>query len=257
MSLSKSNTGKSLTSPSNYSSAQPIPSPSSFESTRPSLTGPSHSQPAPRKAQGSRKQHRNQRRPSANDRPDPVLDEYLTMAEFNRAAANRRGQTSITHLLDYSAPRSYLGHSHSHHSNARSYRRNTNWGSSSGHYVADKSRFVHANYRFVVSPETTYANHLADADVRLDWANIMQVIASTESQAASCPICLSEPVAPRMAKCGHIFCLPCVIRFMNSSSSDDEVKTGRGARWKKCPICEDSVYLHEIRPLKFRMIASV
>lgn len=164
-----------------------------------------------------------------------------------RNASGRRGQTSITHLLNYSMPRPYQDHN----SFSRSYRRNPTWGPGSGYHAADKARYVHANYRFVVTPDASYAKHAADADIHLDWNNVMQVIASTESQAASCPICLSEPVAPRMAKCGHIFCLPCIIRFMNSSSSDDEAKSGKGARWKKCPICEDSIYLHEIRPVRF------
>ncbi|KAF4504023.1 hypothetical protein G6O67_008644 [Ophiocordyceps sinensis] len=138
---------------------------------------------------------------------------------------------------------------HDHH--ARSYRRYPTWGPGSGYHAADKSRYVHANYRFVVSPQGTYSTHAADADLSLDWSNVMQIIASAESQSASCPICLSEPVAPRMAKCGHIFCLACLIRFVNSSSGADELKSSRGARWKKCPICEDSIYLHEVRPVRF------
>ncbi|KEY66747.1 hypothetical protein S7711_06793 [Stachybotrys chartarum IBT 7711] len=241
-----SSSGKSLTIPSNYSSsAQPVSTPSTVEfSRRPSQVGPAHPQHAPRKGQGSRKQHRNQRRAGDGERANPALDDYFAMAEI-RAATSRRGQTSITHLLDYSTPRHYYDHNH----HSRSYRRNPTWGPGSGSYAADKSRYVHANYRFVVSPETTYPKHSADADLYLDWGNVMQVIASTESQAASCPICLSEPVAPRMAKCGHIFCLPCMIRFMNSNSGDD--KSGKGARWKKCPICEDGVYLHELRPVRF------
>ncbi|CRK36016.1 hypothetical protein BN1723_020391, partial [Verticillium longisporum] len=101
-----------------------------------------------------------------------------------------------------------------------------------------KARYVHANYRFVVSPEGSYATQAVDADEHLQWGDVLQILASAESQATSCPICLSEPVAPRMAKCGHIFCLPCLIRFM--SASDDDAKNNRGARWKKCPICEDS-----------------
>lgn len=196
----------------------------------------------------SRKQHRNQRRPGVGERSDSNLDHDDAMAEL-RAVRNpnsRRGQTSITHLLNYSAPRPYVDH----HS-VRSYRRNPTWGSGSGYHAADKARYVHANYRFVVSPEGAYEKHEVDADAHLDWNSVMQVIASSESQATSCPICLSEPVAPRMAKCGHIFCLPCMIRFQNSVSSEDEAKSGRGLRWKKCPICEDTIYLHEIRPVRF------
>ena len=165
-----------------------------------------------------------------------------------RNPSSRRGQTSITHLLNYTAPRSF----HQNHlHNPRSYRRNPTWGLGSGHHAADKSRYVHANYRFIVSPEGNYSKHASDADLFLDWSEVLQIIASSESQAASCPICLDEPVAPRMAKCGHIFCLPCLIRFMQSNSSDEDHKAGRGARWKKCPICDDTVYLHEVRPVRF------
>ncbi|PFH55967.1 hypothetical protein XA68_17317 [Ophiocordyceps unilateralis] len=242
--------GKSLPSSSSHPAAiQAGPSTSSFETARrPNQPGLGTSQPAPRKGQGARKQHKNQRRPGAGPRPNSHLDEDDAMAEM-RALTNpssRRGQTSITHLLSYTSPRSFLSQGHYHHS--RSYRRHLTWGL--GH-AADKSRYVHANYRFVVSPVATYSNHAADADVLLDWLNVMQIVASAESQSALCPICLSEPVAPRMAKCGHIFCLPCLIRFMHSNSGADEPKSARGARWKKCPICEESIYLHEVRPVRF------
>lgn len=178
-------------------------------------------------------------------------DDDDAMAELRavRNASSRRGQTSITHLLNYSLPPRPHHAYHSHDSYSRSYRRNPTWGPGSGHHTNDKARYVHANYRFVVSPETAYAAQAVDADEHLDWSDVLQILASTESQQTSCPICLCEPVAPRMAKCGHIFCLPCLIRFM--SSSDEESKHGRGARWKKCPICDDSVYLHEVRPVRF------
>lgn len=203
----------------------------------------------PRKGQGSRKQHKNQRRPGADQRVNSNPDDYDAMAELRavRNPSSRRGQTSITHLLNYTAPRPFQEHVY----HPRSYRRNPTWGPGSGHHAVDKSRYVHSNYRFVVSPEGLYSKHEADADVFLNWADILQVIASSESQTASCPICLSEPVAPRMAKCGHIFCLSCLIRFMHSSSNDEDAKSGKGARWKKCPICEDSVYLHEVKPVRF------
>ena len=89
-----------------------------------------------------------------------------------------------------------------------------------------------------------------NADVHLDWNNVLQILASAKSQTASCPICLSTPVAPRMAKCGHMFCLPCLIRYMHST--DDTTPTfEKKARWKKCPICWDSVYISETRPVRW------
>ena len=70
----------------------------------------------------------------------------------------------------------------------------------------------------------------------------------------ACPICLSEtPVAPRMARCGHIACLPCFIRYFAS----EDVATGlRGAslKFRKCPICWDSIQLSEIKPVRLYII---
>ena len=53
-----------------------------------------------------------------------------------------------------------------------------------------------------------------------------------------------------MAKCGHIFCLPCLIRFMHSSD-DTSPTPEKKARWKKCPICWDSIYISETRPVRW------
>ncbi|EHK45362.1 hypothetical protein TRIATDRAFT_131661 [Trichoderma atroviride IMI 206040] len=255
MNPSNPSAGKSLQVQSNYPpAAQAAPALPSFETSRRAnpAAGGSLPQPTPRKGQGSRNQHRPQRRHHLGER---MVDQYDAMAELRalRNPTSRRGQTSITHLLNYSAPlhHHHHDHGHHHHSNPRSYRRNPTWGPGSGYHAVDKSRYVHANYRFVVSPEGDYSKNAADADLFLDWSNVLQVIASSESQAASCPICLSEPVAPRMAKCGHIFCLPCLLRFMNSVLNDEEAKPGKGAKWRKCPICEDSIYLPEVRPVRF------
>lgn len=251
MNPSNSVLGKSLpVSSSTHSSNQAGPATLNFEaSRRPGQSGPSNATPVPRKGQASRKKHRDQHRPGPEPRTNRGLDASDAMDEI-RAVRNpnsRRGQTSITHLLNYSMPRPYVDHS----AYARSYRRNPTWGPGSGYHASDKSRYVHSNYRFVVSPEISYTDHASDADLHLDWNNVLQVIASSQSQVTSCPICLSDPVAPRMAKCGHIFCLSCLIRFMNSSSSEEESKSSKGPRWKKCPICEDSIYLHETRPVRF------
>ncbi|CAJ2503013.1 Uu.00g104070.m01.CDS01 [Anthostomella pinea] len=239
--------GKLLSAPTSYiPSSQPISTPQpSFESgsRRSGPSSPSLPSSAPRKGQGSRKQHRNQRRPL---RDVGNLDDDDAMAEIRavRNASSRRGQTSITHLLNYSVPTRH------YHEQSRSSRRHPTWGPGSGYHAIDKARFVHANYRFVVSPTGDYTPQAADADKHLEWSDVLQILASAESQTTSCPICLSEPVAPRMARCGHIFCLPCLLRFMNSTN-DDEPSSRREARWKKCPICEDSFRLSEVRPVRF------
>ncbi|KAI1438465.1 hypothetical protein GGR50DRAFT_640065 [Xylaria sp. CBS 124048] len=242
-----SNSGaKSLSTSSHSSSpaAQQISAPQpSFESgsRRSGLSSPSFSNSAsPRKGQASRKQHRNQRRPGGNPDDDDAMAELRAV----RNASSRRGQTSITHLLNYSVP---SRHYQEHH---RSTRRHPTWGPGSGYHAVDKARFVHANYRFVVSPTGNYSSQAVDADKHLDWADVLQIIASSKSQTTACPICLSDPVAPRMARCGHIFCFPCLLRFMHSTN-DDEPSAKKEPRWKHCPICEDSFRLTEVRPVRF------
>jgi hypothetical protein len=116
--------------------------------------------------------------------------------------------------------------------------------------VLTDSRYIHANYRFIVKPNGDYKPQAVNADQHLDWNDVLQILASSVSQEASCPICLSHPVAPRMAKCGHIFCLPCLIRYMHSTDDTNPIPEKK-ARWKKCPICWDSVYISETRPVRW------
>lgn len=163
-----------------------------------------------------------------------------------RSTNSRKGQTSITHLMNFSLPPRPQ-----YQPPPRNTRRYQSWGAGSGYHAVDKARYVHANYRFIVSPDRSYHAQSANADVHLDWDSVLQVLVSAQTQAASCPICLSTPVAPRMARCGHIFCLPCLIRYMHASSDDDTPVPEKKARWKKCPICWDSIYSSETRPVRW------
>ncbi len=182
-----------------------------------------------------------------------------------KSVNSRKGQTSITHLMTFSLPP--RPQNHQHHSHGRNGRKNPVWGLGSGYHAVDKARYggpqpyivddrlnkrryVHANYRFIVNPKGDYHAQAVDADVHLDWNTVLQILASAQTQSASCPICLSTPTAPRMAKCGHIFCLPCIIRYMHSTD-DAHPMPEKKARSKKCPICWDSVYLSETRPVRW------
>ncbi|KAL8952380.1 MAG: hypothetical protein Q9222_001716 [Ikaeria aurantiellina] len=209
---------------------------------------------AARNNQPLRKQHKGQRRPRLAD------EDAAAESAVMHSTRNRKGQTSITHLMNFVLPPRPQSYSHSHQ--ARNARRNPTWGLGSGYHAADKAsvaheqifdqrtRYIHANYRFIVDPRGNYRAQALDADVHLDWTNVLQILASARSQDASCPICLSSPVAPRMAKCGHIFCLPCMLRYMHSTD-DMNPFPEKKARWKKCPICWDSVYVSETRPVRW------
>ncbi|KAI9836228.1 MAG: hypothetical protein M1819_001565 [Sarea resinae] len=195
-----------------------------------------------RSNQSHRKQHRNQKRPRLAD--EDAIAESAAM----RSATSRKGQTSITHLMNFSLPpRPQYHHGHGH---PRNNRHNPTWGLGSGYHAIDKARYVHANYRFIVNPTGDYHAQSVDADVHLDWNLVLQILASAQTQSASCPICLSTPVAPRMARCGHIFCLPCLLRYMHATDDSGPTPEKR-ARSKKCPICWDSIYTSETRPVRW------
>lgn len=162
-----------------------------------------------------------------------------------RSTTSRKGQTSITHLMNFLLPPRPQ-----YHPPPRNTRRNPTWGLGSGYHAVDKARYVHANYRFIVNPKHSYHAQAANADVYLDWNCVLQVLASAQTQAASCPICLSMPVAPRMAKCGHIFCFPCLIRYMHSTDDENPVPEKK-PRWKKCPICWDTIFISDTRPVRW------
>ncbi|KAH8820837.1 hypothetical protein F5884DRAFT_62224 [Xylogone sp. PMI_703] len=198
---------------------------------------------SPRNNQNHKKQHKPSRRPRLAD------EDAMAEASALRNASSRRGQTSITHLMNFSLPPRPQYHQHYHYN--RGARRTNTYGIGSGRHSIDKARYIHANYRFIVKPYGDYKHQAVDADQHLDWNDVLQILASAESQDASCPICLSHPVAPRMAKCGHIFCLPCLIRYMQATSEDDHPHPERRPRWKKCPICWDSIYISETRPVRW------
>ncbi|CAG8402964.1 unnamed protein product [Penicillium salamii] len=188
-----------------------------------------------RNNQARKNQHNRQRKPRLLDD-----DEYNESAAM-KSTTSRKGQTSITHLMNFSLPPRPQ-----YQPPPRNVRRYTSWGAG----TVDKARYVHANYRFIVMPNQNFHAQAANADVHLDWASVLQVLVSAQTQAASCPICLCTPVAPRMARCGHIFCLPCLIRYMHASDDDNQIPEKRH-RWKKCPICWDSIYSSETRPVRW------
>ncbi|PYH89755.1 hypothetical protein BO71DRAFT_335974 [Aspergillus ellipticus CBS 707.79] len=203
----------------------------------------SKSESSPRINQRKSNQRKNQ--PRRQKPPRLLDDEDYGESAIMRSTNSRKGQTSITHLMNFSLPPRPQ-----YQPPPRNTRRYTSWGPGSGYHAMDKSRYVHANYRFIVTPDRNYHAQAANADVHLDWDSVLQVLVSAQTQSASCPICLSTPVAPRMARCGHIFCLPCLIRYMHSTDDETHIPEKK-ARWKKCPICWDSIYISETRPVRW------
>ncbi|GAU88902.1 hypothetical protein RvY_01518 [Ramazzottius varieornatus] len=105
-----------------------------------------------------------------------------------------------------------------------------------------KEQFMQANCQFVVREDGDYAVHHVDPDVLVDWNNIEQ-IRSYGHEELSCPICLHEPVAAKITRCGHVFCWPCILHYLALSDLG----------YRKCPICYDSVYERDLKSFSSQM----
>lgn len=86
-----------------------------------------------------------------------------------------------------------------------------------------------------------------DPNIPLDWDSI-GMVTRLSSNELKCPICLEhEFVASRVNRCGHIFCWPCVIRYLWATEKDS----------KRCPICFDTVRGSFLRPLVINHVKPV
>ncbi|KAG0241213.1 hypothetical protein BGX31_001311 [Mortierella sp. GBA43] len=162
----------------------------------------------------------------------------VSMSQLSTAAAatgdkatrgNKKNQVSLNHLLNFSFP----VREEPQNTGPVRRRRNANY------QPFDKERFINANFRFLMSPRKDYEVFTMDADVRVEWDDIEQVLISVPQ---SCPICLQSPVAARITKCGHVYCLPCILHYLALSESNKA--------WRKCPICWDSIYEKDLKSVR-------
>ncbi|EFP77445.1 uncharacterized protein PGTG_03401 [Puccinia graminis f. sp. tritici CRL 75-36-700-3] len=180
-----------------------------------------------------------------------------TRLSQNQRRAN--DQQTFSHLLGFTLPPRSAQSNQSSSSTRRPARKQH---AHTSYY--DKDRFVHAKYRFILKPTGDYTVHFADPDIRFNWPDILQVIVnhSTHLHTVSnhpqtsdldpdlpfekhaCPICLSEPTAARMTKCGHIFCYPCILHYLELS--DDGKAQGR-----KCPVCYETILKKDLKSVKW------
>ena len=96
----------------------------------------------------------------------------------------------------------------------------------------NKELFLQANFRFLVSDYGDYLLNSSDPDKMLPWEDIAAVNVSAPI-AIQCPICLeSPPLCPQITSCGHIFCFPCILRYLALGENQQ-----RSDYHKKCPLC--------------------
>ncbi|KAJ3412411.1 RING finger protein 10 [Chytridiales sp. JEL 0842] len=110
----------------------------------------------------------------------------------------------------------------------------------------NKERFINANFRFVMKENGDYTRSMYDPDVIVDWSDVLQVLIPT-STPPTCPICLSPPLAPRITKCGHVYCYPCLLHLFML----------RGGSRGECPVCLEGVDVRDARGARFLSLEDI
>eukprot|EP00916_Digyalum_oweni_P013594 GHVL01022332.1.p1 GENE.GHVL01022332.1~~GHVL01022332.1.p1 ORF type:complete len:233 (+),score=30.36 GHVL01022332.1:127-825(+) len=116
---------------------------------------------------------------------------------------------------------------------------------STSHNIDTKQHFIQANFRCFLKKDTDVSKVLWDPDCIIDWCLIerMEMLCS---ELMTCPICLEfDIVAGRITRCGHVFCLPCIIRY---------VENARNRQSRTCPLCLEAVSLNDLKPVTFQML---
>jgi hypothetical protein len=108
--------------------------------------------------------------------------------------------------------------------------------------VVKKEAIIQANCHFVLCPGE-HAQSMFDPDHLVDWPSVEQVLFPTTEEIPSCPVCMDEPVAPKMTKCGHIFCFSCILHYLSLGEHS----------WSRCPLCFDSVYPKALKSVDFHV----
>lgn len=95
--------------------------------------------------------------------------------------------------------------------------------------------FVTANCQILTIPTEGEAEFFKCPDVLFPWNRVLGV-RCYQTEVSTCPICLETLTAPRMGKCGHIYCLPCIKYCIRD-----------GSAFNKCAVCFKQIDLNDLR----------
>lgn len=106
------------------------------------------------------------------------------------------------------------------------------------HQKYTKEQFFQANCQFIVKEGNDYSKHCLDPDLFVDWNAVEEIRFNfLKSEITICPICLYEPVAAKVTRCGHIYCWGCILHYFALTDK----------KWRKCPICFVEVCQDDLR----------
>jgi hypothetical protein len=112
---------------------------------------------------------------------------------------------------------------------------------------SNKENFPLTSYHFAVDRNAKIYTKNSLVDFSVDWRDVEAVVIFHDDvlESLRCPLCLDSVRAPRMTKCGHLFCLLCILRFF---SFHDMAAC-------KCPLCGKTIRLEDLRQVDIRLVA--
>ncbi|VUZ48598.1 unnamed protein product [Hymenolepis diminuta] len=95
--------------------------------------------------------------------------------------------------------------------------------------------FVTANCQILTIPTKEEVEFFKCPDIPFPWDRVLGV-RCYQTEVSKCPICLEGLTAPRMGKCGHIYCLPCIKYCIRD-----------GGDFHKCAVCFKPIEMDDLR----------
>ncbi|KAL3667123.1 hypothetical protein V7S43_008063 [Phytophthora oleae] len=109
-----------------------------------------------------------------------------------------------------------------------------------------QTEYLHANYRFVIAPlDPDSVVPTWDLEALTEWSSVEQVLLWYDVESPqTCPICMDTFRAPKITKCGHVFCWPCILRYLSMTDK----------YWRRCPMCFESVQKGHLRSVQLHQL---
>lgn len=226
----------------------PVPAPAIQQPSKRGLTSKPEAKSV-RSGSRNRSGRKNKREKQINSNRSnqrELIDDSDLMLEKSIVKNSKKG-VDISHLLDFSVADE--GRELESATSHRSHRRSSNHGKGSLRSAFARldltgRNYININYKFIVDYHGDYRSQMIDPSMPLEDKDIVRVIVNDKE--CQCPICLSDEfIAPRMTRCGHIFCLPCLLRLLQSTS-DDNVDAAPGSvaasnAHAYCPLCSEII----------------
>ncbi|GKZ01459.1 hypothetical protein MPSEU_001096500 [Mayamaea pseudoterrestris] len=164
------------------------------------------------------------------------------------------------------APSQHQRPNQSNHRTNSSNRRNDNHRNTRQPLAARSARKRNSNSQFYLHSSPNHAFVLTrlpgrleqeaytfdNVDAPVSWQAVRLVkYFSTSLQKEACPICLDEFTCARITKCGHVFCLACLMHHIHSVA-----QTNMNNAAPKCPCCAVPTCLSDVRPVLLQSVTS-